>query len=218
MGRARNAFLASVTLVTAIITAVTAVRAALRAITGNPQSLLGALKGLATVNSYFVGVALAVIVVLGVLTGLGHVLQPAERPLERIYDVLDDRLSQPAAIEVWYAEQRGQFKYSYPARHPRLNVVYWWALVLGVIAAMFSASLTHSPDAREAWQAAGAYAVLLTAVLLHRTHVHFDTAAAEKRQCPDCAEVVSVRARVCKHCGYRWKPPLADDMRYSPPE
>jgi hypothetical protein len=28
------------------------------------------------------------------------------------------------------------------------------------------------------------------------------------KPCPDCAELVRAEARVCKHCGYRFAPPL----------
>jgi predicted RNA-binding Zn-ribbon protein involved in translation (DUF1610 family) len=28
------------------------------------------------------------------------------------------------------------------------------------------------------------------------------------KECPDCGEQVLAKARVCKHCGFRWEPPL----------
>lgn len=31
---------------------------------------------------------------------------------------------------------------------------------------------------------------------------------ASHKVCPECVNVVSSRARVCRHCGYRWLPPL----------
>lgn len=33
----------------------------------------------------------------------------------------------------------------------------------------------------------------------------------EYRECPDCAETVKSRARVCRYCGYRFAPPPAMD-------
>jgi hypothetical protein len=32
--------------------------------------------------------------------------------------------------------------------------------------------------------------------------------ASDTKRCPDCAEAVLAEARVCKHCGYRFAPPL----------
>jgi ribosomal protein L40E len=31
---------------------------------------------------------------------------------------------------------------------------------------------------------------------------------ASRKVCPECVNVVSSEARVCRHCGYRWLPPL----------
>jgi ribosomal protein L40E len=31
---------------------------------------------------------------------------------------------------------------------------------------------------------------------------------ASRKVCPECVNVVSSDARVCRHCGYRWLPPL----------
>jgi hypothetical protein len=36
------------------------------------------------------------------------------------------------------------------------------------------------------------------------------------KKCLDCYESVKQAARVCKHCGYRFEPPLATDARASP--
>ena len=31
-----------------------------------------------------------------------------------------------------------------------------------------------------------------------------------RRECPDCAETVKKKARVCRHCGYRFRPGFSD--------
>lgn len=39
------------------------------------------------------------------------------------------------------------------------------------------------------------------------------TAPSRRQQCPDCAEWVKTEARVCRHCGYRFAPPLDGSRR-----
>ena len=52
-------------------------------------------------------------------------------------------------------------------------------------------------------------AILLAIVGYVAIGVHRDRVAkrrAELRECPDCAETIKARARVCKYCGYRFAP------------
>jgi hypothetical protein len=47
---------------------------------------------------------------------------------------------------------------------------------------------------------------LIVWLALRRTKVNDPSSVspATRKKCPDCAELVLVEARVCKHCGYRF--------------
>jgi len=59
--------------------------------------------------------------------------------------------------------------------------------------------------------AAGAIAIFAGWSLAGKSGTAFETETAQRTKiCPECAETVLSEARICKHCGYRFAPPVRE--------
>jgi hypothetical protein len=76
-------------------------------------------------------------------------------------------------------------------------------LGLGYTVGLYVSSFHKSADA---YAVTGAMVGVLG--LLWLTFIHIPAAAKRVKECPECVGRVDAKARVCRHCGHRWEPPL----------
>jgi hypothetical protein len=92
-----------------------------------------------------------------------------------------------------------------PLRRPVVARLTYLALACGGVLV----AVDTGPDPKAGfWVVLGAVALAL--VLFAWLAVRRQAAARRKselQECPDCAEMVKTKARVCRYCGYRFKPP-----------
>lgn len=69
--------------------------------------------------------------------------------------------------------------------------------------------LAIQKDETDTWTNYGLLGGMLVLVSVFLLFAHFIPLSAKRRKdCPECCNTVHMDARVCQHCGYRWKPPL----------
>jgi hypothetical protein len=87
-------------------------------------------------------------------------------------------------------------------RRPIVARPTYLALALGVVPLAQDEGLDPTSGF---WLASGAF--ILGVALVTWATVAREQRRGEVRECPDCAETVKAKARVCRYCGYRFAPP-----------